>query len=62
MDRIWPYMLGGFLNMLFWPFVLAVFLWLTRKWWPAAEPWLFHKPLSEVIALTLLRIQERLRA
>lgn len=41
--------IGGFLAPLFWLVVLAVPLWLIRKFAPRAEWWLYS-PLSKVIA------------
>lgn len=51
MDRLWPYLLGGFLNMLFWPLVLGLCLWLTRRYFPRAERVLFGGVGEGFIAL-----------
>lgn len=43
------YVLAGLIAPLFWLIVLSTALWLTRKFWPSAESWLFA-PLSQTIA------------
>lgn len=42
------YMVAGFLAPLFWLLVLSLALWLTRRYLPKAESWLFA-PLSVTV-------------
>jgi hypothetical protein len=43
------YLLAGIIGPLFWLLVLSTALWLTRRFLPRAESWLFA-PLSQTIA------------
>jgi hypothetical protein len=61
MDRLWPYFLGGFLNLVFWTGAMAISLWLTRKYLPRAEDMLFKRDLFELIATWDLRATSRLQ-
>jgi len=52
----WKFILGPLLAPIYWLIVLSVALWITRRFFPRAEWWLFS-PISTVLKRLLHRRQ-----